>query len=179
MAQSGYGDQLPAAARALVPMELYSRRDVWRCPACEALFDFEDLPQFFGSGNLDEQRLDRLSELQASLVRGLLAPVFGGWVPEELVTQAARELPDGLLHAILRHVASRSSAFPALVPALAELLANGNDQGLVPLLLDWAGRRRERLSRVIELLDREGRPLSQFGGVLLKLSRERLAELPV
>ncbi len=112
------------------------------------------------------------------LVRALLAPDLGGFAPGELVARAARELPSDLFHSILAHQVFHSTTFEALVPALAELLAASNDQPLVSRLLDWAGKKRARLERVIGLLERAGPTSSRFGGVLLGLARERLAALP-
>src|SRR4051794_36976638 len=34
---------------------------LYRCPACGMYFDWDDYPQVYGSGNCDEERLQRLS----------------------------------------------------------------------------------------------------------------------
>lgn len=182
LAQTGYGDSLPEAAGLLESLDIDNRHDVRRCPTCGALFYWEDLPQFFGSGNLDEERLDRLNDSQAALVLGLLADPAPHGSPEELVAGAARELPLDLFHAILYHQLYRLwPGFDPLVPALIELLAETDDQPLVTVLLDWTTRKKplvaERLRFVLERLERGGRPLPPFGEVLRKLARERLEAL--
>lgn len=176
--QSGYGESFPAAANALVPLELDNRHDVWRCPDCGDLFAWEDNSQLYGSGNLDEERLDRLTEAQAQSVRALLAPDFLGTPPDDLIEAAARELPRDLLLSILRHLVYHAKTLEPLVPALAALLVAENEQPLVTVLLDWAGRQRIRLQWVIEMIERGGRPSSRFGEVLRKIARERLEALP-
>lgn len=177
LAQTGYGDSLPPAANELVAMGFDHRRDVWRCPQCDAFFDFEDLPQFFGSGNLDEARLDRLNAGQATQIRALLAMDFAATPPAELLSRAIAALPEGLLDAILGHLKYRAEEFEPLVPALVERLVTADDQSMVGLLLDWASQTRTRVERIVSRLRRYPK-LSRFGEILLGLAEERLAKLP-
>lgn len=177
LAQTGYGDALPAASRRLEPLGIDNMHDVWRCPACGLLFHWEDLPQYYGSGNLDQERLDRLSQAQGEVVRTLLEPGFCETPPDQLIARAARELPRELLHPILRHLRYQEASFETLVPPLAELLVAEDDQPIVSLLLGWAGEKGGNLRYLAGLLERGGRPLPRFGEVLRKLVRERLDAL--
>lgn len=177
LAQTGYGERFPPAAGQLVSLEIDNSRDIWRCPACGDLFEWEDIPQHYGSGNLDEERLTRLSPLQAKLAQDLLAPDLGGAAPAELIPSAARELGD-LIHSILSRLCYHTSSFDRLVAPLAQVLANGNDQRLVTILRSWATRnakeRQSRLTFLVGQLEACSRPLSRFGQVLLDLCRDDL-----
>lgn len=176
LAQTGYGDSLPDAASKLICLEIDHYRGVRRCPACDTYFDWEDIPQHYGSGNLDEERLDRLKPTQATLIRALLALDFSSLPAAELAPRASQELPEGLYHALLRHLCYQAAFTPLVLP-LATLLATTNDQGLVGVLLSWADKKRERLTLLADHLAAFDRPLSRFGQVLLDLARERLAAL--
>jgi hypothetical protein len=173
VAQTGYGDHLPAAAHALQRIELADmRRELRRCPTCGDLFDWEDMPQFFGSGNLDEERLDRLRPLPAELAQALLALDFTERTPDDLVFDAAKELPDGLFHAILSYLCYHKPGFEPLVPPLIDLLVISNDQSVVSLLRGWSGKKIERLDPIVDRLERSNLAPKSFAQILLDLSRD-------
>ena len=178
LARTGYGEYLPPAAGKLHGFEIDSGRDVRRCPVCDAFFDWEDIPQHYGSGNLDEERLDRLTVAQALAVKELWSPDFGGAAAEELVERSARLLPRELLFAILRHLVYHRPGFEPLVSPLIDLLMVEDEQPVVPLLLSWADKKRPRLWELVKQLKRGGQPLPRFGKVLLDLAQERLDQLP-
>lgn len=177
LARTGYEEYLPPAAGKLHCFEIDHYHDVRRCPECDAYFHWEDLPQHYGSGNLDEERLDRLTVAQALAVQQLWENDFGGATAAELVERSARLLPRELLFAILRHRLYHQPGFEPLVAPLIELLIAEDEQPVVPLLLSWADKKRPRLWELVKQLKRGG-PLPRFGKVLLDLAQERLDQLP-
>jgi hypothetical protein len=74
LVNTGRDGTFPGEVRRLVQLDLGSSNDLYRCPECGALFEWEDLPQYYGSGNNDEERLTRLDSAQASTARDLLDP---------------------------------------------------------------------------------------------------------
>src|SRR5689334_12954443 len=71
-ANTGRGDSLYPELGRLVRLNLDNGDDIYECPGCGALFEWEDLPQYYGSGNCDEERLTRLNPEQHLIVRALL-----------------------------------------------------------------------------------------------------------
>lgn len=69
---TGRDERFPDAVRKLLslrtnPNAVPSDYDIWRCPACDALFEWEDRRQFYGSGNLDEEELTRVPDAPGEL----------------------------------------------------------------------------------------------------------------
>jgi hypothetical protein len=178
LAQTGYGEQFPAAAYQLERLGLDMRRDIWRCKACGALFDWEDNSQLYGSGNLDEETLGRLGPAAAKAVGALLDPGFHGMAGDELVALAAKEVPRPLFNNIVQYLVYRTTRLEPLVPGLVAVLAKDNEQHLVHIVRDWAGRKRQRLAWAIDLIERGGKPYNYFTEALLKVLRETLAKAP-
>ena len=98
IAHTGRDERLSPAWGRMQRLDLDSRVDLGICPQCGALFEGSDHPQFFGSGNLDEEHLRRLEEPESALVRALLragedpeaaqaaiAPALAGGVPDDLL----------------------------------------------------------------------------------------------
>jgi hypothetical protein len=105
IANTGRDERLSPAWGRMQRLGLDSRVDLGICPQCGALFEWSDHPQFFGSGNLDEEHLRRLDEPESGLVRALLragedpeaaqaaiAPALTGGVPDDLLIQLLRRL---------------------------------------------------------------------------------------
>ena len=178
LAQTGYGEQFPAAAHQLERLGLDNRRDVWRCPSCGALFDWEDNSQLYGSGNLDEETLNRLGPAASTAIGALLDPAYRGMAGDELVALAAKEAPRPLFNSVLQHLVYHTTRLEPLIPGLVALLAKDNEQHLVHIVRDWAGRKRQRLAWSIDLIERGGRPYNYFTEALLKVLRETLAKAP-
>ncbi len=114
-AQTGYGDTLPASAGRLTCVEGDLSAALNVCPSCDALFVFQDHPQFFGSGNLDEETLERLDEGQAALVRAFLREPDPARHGEQLFTSLQRPAVELLLRHLYR---TREPVFRALLPWL-------------------------------------------------------------
>lgn len=178
LARTGYEEYLPPAAGKLISLDIDNYHDIRRCPECDAYFHWVDIPQHYGSGNLDEERLDRLTVAQALAAKQLWAEDFGGAAVEELAARCAKHLPRELYLAILSRRCYHQSRFELLVPSLVELLIAENEQPLVGLLLDWGSKKRPRLVAILAQLEKDGRPLSRFGKILLEMGQDRLARLP-
>src|SRR4051794_11547332 len=85
---TGMGEYVPGAIHSLAPLGLGNDQDLLRCPACDALFHWEDRPQFYGSGNLDEELLNRLSNDQAAAARSLLSLDGGSAITPAVLARA-------------------------------------------------------------------------------------------
>lgn len=126
VANTGREDYLPASTRVLERYDLGSD-DLWECPECRAFFLWVDDSQLSGSGNNDEERLSRIPEERAAILRACLhrdgAPLEEtvARVEDSLVT-----LPEvGLLLPALEK-RDRELA-KALLPRLVRDLARTND----------------------------------------------------
>ena len=102
LVQTGYDERFPDEVYQFIRLHLDHHRDLYRCQLCNALFDWEDLPQMYGSGNLDEERLTRLTDEQAELVHALLALTAEQWTPSALIDRAQQVLPNDLLIVLRR-----------------------------------------------------------------------------
>ncbi len=121
---TGYGASLPAAFRHLERLESNSRAALYECPECRALFVWEDHPQFFGSGNLDEEVIQRLGEAEAALVRFFLHEPAVASRGAELFATLEQPALDLLLRRLMTR---RVDAFRELVPAMLDELARAHD----------------------------------------------------
>jgi hypothetical protein len=71
-ANTGRDERLPAAYRRLKKVASFGNPCViYCCEACETHYEWEDLAQFYGSGNNDEERLTRLMPGATSVFRRL------------------------------------------------------------------------------------------------------------
>ncbi len=118
-AQTGYGDTLPASAGRLTCIEGDLHSALRACPSCGAYFVFEDHPQFFGSGNLDEETLERLTGEQEALVRAFLHEADAARHGELLFATLQRPVVELLLRHLYR---AREPLFRQLLPWLVREL---------------------------------------------------------
>jgi hypothetical protein len=153
---------LPDEFDQLVRFDLDTRDDLYACPNCEALFEWQDLPQYYGSGNCDEERLTRLNPAQAWTARALLDPDPGERDGAWLLKRAFRLLSHDIVYNILRYRARRSKrAFATFVaPLVARLMAAGNGS-LFDVIDSYCESDRERLTEVARLLDAGGPDISK------------------
>ncbi len=155
--QTGYGDTLPSASGRLTEITSDSGAALRECPACPAVFVWEDHPQFFGSGNLDEETLERLGAAQAELVRAFVhGPDPAGRAGEIFATLKRPALDLLLDHLLWR----RKDVFRELLPLLLDELerAPGPPQALgftwlQDLITTWAGCGAEQARSVLSGLE--------------------------
>jgi hypothetical protein len=152
MANTGRGETLAPELGRLVRLDLDSSNDLYACPDCEALFEWEDLPQYYGSGNNDEERLTRLTPEQASTTRALLDPDPGESDGGRLIEQAFRVLSHGIVYSILRYRAVRHErAFSRFVAPLVARLMVENNGALSGVISSYCANDLERLTQVLRL----------------------------
>ena len=176
LVNTGRDETFPAEVGQLVRLNLDRGNDIYRCPSCESLFEWTDLPQYYGSGNNAEERLTRLNSEQELTVRALLDPDPGERDGEQLLKLAFHILSYDLVYGLLRYTASRhKQAFSGFVgPLVARLMAEGNG-GLFDVISTYCGSHRGRLTEVLRLLEAGGPNISQSAQYLCKTCGERLA----
>ena len=165
-ANTGRDEWLPREAGALESMQLDRELDLRRCQRCRALFVWGDHPQFYGSGNLDEETLDRLTPEQSATVELLLE---GGLGPEvnTLVSAAFNQLDEALLMLLLgRLQATRPDQYARIIPQLIERLRKGANLRLFGRVESYARQDPRCAERVVKLL-RSGAPLESWTRELL------------
>ena len=175
---TGRGETFPTEVGQLLRLDLGNSNDIYRCPICDALFEWADLPQYYGSGNNDEERLTRLNPDQASTVQRLLDPEPGERDCEALLERALRILSRDIVCDILRRVAVRhKQAFSGFAKPILDRLMAENDGTLFDVVASYADTDRDRLSEVLRLLDAGHTDLSGSASYLRKTCLDRLARL--
>jgi hypothetical protein len=151
---TGYGETLPAAYGRLTSLVSGSRAALAECPACRTVFVWEDQPQFYGSGNLDEEVIERLDQAPSELVRAFVHDPDPTGRAGEIFTRLERPALDLLLDHLLWR---RKDVFRALLPLLLDELARapGPPQALgfawlQDLVTTWAGCGAEQARAVLD-----------------------------
>jgi hypothetical protein len=175
LANTGRGESLYPELGRLVRLNLDNSNDIYECPGCGALFEWEDLPQYYGSGNCDEERLARLNPEQQLTARALLDPYAGDWDVEQLLKLALRILSRNIVYNLLRYRATRhKQAFSRFVKPLVAWLMAENNSRLSDVIGSYCGTDRERLAEVMRLLDAGGPEISKSAQYLRQTCVERL-----
>lgn len=175
---TGRGDSFPDAVTRLVfprtnqTASHFPDFDVGHCPACEALFQWENRPQFYGSGNLDEEQLTRLSNADAELVRPLLSGTIDLETAALELEQAFSKLPYRVLSAIVRPQSKLSDIAFEVAPTLIDRVIRSDDRDWADLLSP-ASSRADRAAHILELLNADPRPK----GTVAKQLWERCAKI--
>lgn len=165
-ANTGREHSLPEAAGALERMELSRDLDLRRCKSCRALFVWGDHPQFYGSGNLDEETLARLSPEQTQTVELLLSGAPGPEV-NTLVAAAFNQLEEEVLMLLLRRLQrTRPDQYERLIPQFVTRLLPRPNLSLSAMLQGFARQDTRCAAAVIDLL-RKHQPLSTWMQYLL------------
>lgn len=178
VANTGRDESLPKSVSALFRLELKPRdQDLYRCPACGALFHWTEDVAFTGSGNNDSEELVRLGEADAAIVRSLLDLSDRADRPD-LLKKAYASLSGALVGLILGHLYQNldPTAFAALVPELVEQLMRSDDWTCSGLLEGHCGKDRERTERVSLLLLEDARPKGDRAQTLLWRFAKTLAQ---
>lgn len=175
LAQTGYGDSFPENAYRLEKLGFSFSRDLWRCPECPALFDWEDIPQYYGSGNLDEERLTRLTESQSALIRTLLDLDLGDRSAAEVLDLVFREVPGELVREILqRQAIMRRVDFATFVEPLVGRMVQGDGIDLADVISSYCSYDTPSLRQVAAWLEAADQPLKPGAQFLLNRRKERL-----
>jgi hypothetical protein len=175
-ANTGRDQHLPDASRRLKsPWPHASGIDALLCPACGAWFVWRDHPQFYGSGNLDEEQLTRLPphtwRTLERLLHGELDPD-----PDLVMRDAFTHVPSDLLRAVVGNMGD--TALLRVAPSFVERLFLGGqaeaDAAAVLFNTRWRPGMDERL---VQLLEAAPSPLpSKRVEYLLEQCRAALAK---
>jgi hypothetical protein len=178
-AQTGIDERFPEAVYALKRLNIDRDEDLYRCPECDSLFRWEDRPQFYGSGNLDEEILTRLSKDEAAVLRALLDLESNFESAAPVVKRAFEIGPAELVNRILMRLAIYKPAeFASLVDVLVRRLIHSNDSAIGDVLTTYCGRDPMRIAGVIARLEADSRAKNSFVKSTLTLLRERIKPEP-
>lgn len=176
IAQTGYGERLSAAWGRCQRFDLSAEIDIGRCPDCGSLYEWTDHPQFYGSGNLDEEHLRRLDEPEASLVRALLPGAPGLVDPAAWIAAALTAVPPMLLKVLLMELAYRADARLApMLPALLDMQYRPHPAFNTDVLSTYAGSSHRRTRPLLALIEADPRPRPYAVQWLLERCRQTLA----
>lgn len=177
IAHTGRDEWLSPAWGGMTRLDLDSRIDLGTCPACGALFEWSDHPQYYGSGNLDEEHLRRLAPPEADLVRALLradeepdaaqaamAPALAGGVAADLLIELLRRL-----------VYRQRAAFRRLLPMVVAHLYHSPRSGFGDVLGCYMFSSHNRSRELVALIEADPRPRPPSIAQLLQRCREQLA----
>lgn len=159
IAHTGRGEYLSGAWDRMQRCGLGHWVELGRCPECDALFEWQDHPQYYGSGNLDEEHLRRLPAAEAALVRALLAAGSDPQAPARVIDEALIKVSPDLLRALLMDLALRHrTAFQPLLPALLDPLFRKPGLDTVDQLSSYVGSSLARARELMALIDADPRP---------------------
>lgn len=171
-ANTGRDDWLPAAARKLKsPWHYPTGIDLRLCPECGAWFVWRDHPQFYGSGNLDEEQLTRLPphtwRTLERLLHGELDPD-----PDAVMRDAFAHVPSDLLEAVVGNMGNEARL--RLVPGLVARLLEGGPHEADAASMLFNNRWRPGVDACVVPLLEAARPLSKRAQHLLEQCRDAL-----
>lgn len=176
IANTGRGEYLSGAWSQLTRLGLDNRVDLGICPQCNAMFEWTDHPQYYGSGNLDEEHLRRVEEPELGLARELLRAADDLQAPARVIAQAiAGGVAEDLLAEILRRMLYRQrEVFRTLLPALLDGLyaKPAFDRDLLSSYACWS---HARSREIVALVAADPRPRSVHVTHLLERCRKQLA----
>lgn len=174
-ANTGRGDSLYPELGRLVRLDLNRSDDIYECPGCGALFEWEDLPQYYGSGNCDEERLTRLNPAQYQIVRALLDAKAGDQDAELFLEHALQNLSRDLVYTLLRYQATyHKQAFSKFLEPLVVRLMAQSDGGLFDVIRSYCDCDREQLAEVVRLLDAGGPNISKSAQYMRETFMEQM-----
>jgi hypothetical protein len=155
---TGRDGAFPDAFHRLKSLEI---RDVFRCPDCGALFEWQDFPQFYGSGNNAEESLTRLTPEAAFLFRRLLEDRIGADEASGLLDEAFTTVPPKTLTTLIVHLMYfRLDQFELLLGPLVDRFLRENSQELYSLLYAFTNGKPDRCRLMIRLLKDRALPSS-------------------
>lgn len=176
IAQTGYGHRLSPAWGRCKRHELSSDIDIGSCPECGTLYEWTDHPQFFGSGNLDEEHLRRLDEPESALVRAVLPGAAPLDAPELWIRAALDNIPPQLLKALLMELACRrDQQLAPMMPALLDLLYRPIPPINSDVLSTYTGNSHRRTRPLLALIEADPRPPTHAVQWLVERCRKTLA----
>ena len=121
------------------------------CSECGAYFEWKDIPQMYGSGNLDEERLIRLSEKASQLLDKLFSPDSRQHPGADEAREHFEALTlDQLLSALYLHLYKAPEIVGQFVPELVRLLVKTDSVAVSRFLRSYVSDVSERAEEVFE-----------------------------
>jgi len=144
----------------LVSLKLDQNRDLWRCPSCNALFYYDSYVAQTGSGNNDEDTLERLEKPVADLVDSLFALTADPTDGPRVLREAFERVPEGIIDMMVTHLLHglAPAAFDPLVPQLVDRLIRTDDWWLAGVVEAHGSRDRGRMERLRRMFAEDPRP---------------------
>jgi len=166
--RTGSDESFPLSVKQLIRLHLGQDADLYQCPSCNSLFRWQDLPQFYGSGNNWEEELTRLPDASAAAAWGLLELSDDSAAGTRVLQRAFEELsPEVVCEIVGRLRATRPAAFGQLVSGLVDQFIRTGDAGVVRILENYCREDSQGASAVCELLGSDPRPKSKAAEVPL------------
>jgi hypothetical protein len=165
---TGRDEYFPAAFYKLIPIGIPSPgqgqmvgSQLHRCPECGMYFDWDDFPQMYGSGNCDEERLQRLSARASRLLDKLFFPDPKALADPTDTGEYFEVLSlDVLLRALRSQVGKVSNIVTPFVPDLVGLLCKSDDHSvrgsIYSLLSDYVAGSPKRAEEVLQACNSAG-----------------------
>ncbi len=148
---TGREEYFPSAFSQLIGMDNDYKAEFRRCPGCRTYFNWIDMPQMYGSGNNDEERLVRLSSEKSLLLDKLFSPGSDHHPDLKEVEEYMTTLPlDLLLPALSFRLHRTPEVVGLFVPHLVLLLGKNNDTSLWELLNSYVSKNPERAEKILD-----------------------------
>lgn len=149
---TGGEESFPTAYNQLIGMDTNYRPEYLRCPGCHTYYHWIDMPQMYGSGNNDEERLIRIAAAKSRLLDKLFSPVTNNLPTPGEVEEYIGILPPELLSPALNFRRQRTPEIMKLfVPHLVRLLVKNNGSPLWGLLNSYVANQPERAEEILDV----------------------------
>lgn len=148
---TGREESFPNAYNQLVGMDTDYRPEYLRCPGCHTYYNWIDMPQMYGSGNNDEERLVRIAPAKSRLLDKLFSPDSTDLPTPAEVEEYIAILPPELLLPALNFRRQRTpEVMTRFVPHLIRLLVKNNDYPLSGLLDSYATHQAHGAEEILD-----------------------------
>lgn len=147
---TGREESFPNAYNKLIGMDTDYRPEYLRCPGCHTYYNWIDMPQMYGSGNNDEERLVRIAPAKSRLLDKLFSPDTNDLPTPGEVEEYIGILPPELLSPALNFRRQRTpEIMTRFVPQLVRLLVKDNTSPLWGLLNNYIANQPERAEEIL------------------------------
>lgn len=148
---TGREESFPNAYNQLIGMDTDYRPEYLRCPGCHTYYNWIDMPQMYGSGNNDEERLIRIAPARSRLLDKLFSSDTNNLPTPGEVEEYIGILPPELLSPALNFRRQRTpEIMTRFVPHLVRLLVKNNDSPLWGLLNNYVSNQPERAEEILD-----------------------------
>lgn len=147
---TGREERFPAAFDELAIVGGFATPELRRCPECGTYFHWIDEPQFYGSGNCDEEKSIRLSTRASRLLDYLFSPDPQDLGALGVIAADFEAIPlDILLKPLWSHIHTSPEILAPFVPILVQLLGKPRNAWAIEVLSAYA-KTPERAEEILE-----------------------------